>query len=66
MTAQEEVRGRLTALEEELNDILEQRRVDLSRPMRGSERDRLRAGFERQETRLREKIDAIKAMLERN
>ena len=66
MAAQEEVRARLTALEEELSDILEQRRIDLSRPMRGSERDRLRSGFERQETRLREKIDALKAMLERD
>ena len=62
----EELIASLRALEEELAEILEQRRVDLSRPMRGSERDRLRAGFERQETRLREKIDAIKAMLERN
>ena len=60
VAGQEKSVARLRALQEELAEMLEQRRVDLARPMRGSERDRLRAQFFRQETRLREKIDAIK------
>ena len=55
--------AQLRALEEELDDVLEQRRVALARPMRGAERDHLRHQFERQEARLRETIEAVKARL---
>ena len=63
VAGQEKSVARLRALQEELAEMLEQRRVDLARPMRGSERDRLRAQFDRQEMRLRETIDAIRALL---
>ncbi|MDA8186532.1 MAG: hypothetical protein M0T85_00105 [Dehalococcoidales bacterium] len=55
--------AKLRALEEELDDVLEQRRVALARPMRGSEKDNLRRQFARQEARLRERIEAIRASL---
>ena len=56
--------ARLKALEEELEDVQEQKRVALSRSMRGAEKDNLRRRFERQEALAREKIEAIKALMQ--
>ncbi len=54
---------KLRALKDELDDVLEERRVALARPMRGSEKDNLRRQYTRQEARLRERIEAITALL---
>ncbi|MBI4317498.1 MAG: hypothetical protein HY675_03330 [Chloroflexi bacterium] len=59
----EVIEAKLQALEEELDDVLEQRRVALARPMRGAEKDNLRRQFARHEARLRETIDSIGALL---
>ena len=59
----EDLIAKLRALEEELDDVLEQRRVALARPMRGSEKDNLRRQYSRQETRLHDRIEAIGALL---
>ncbi len=56
--------GRLKALEDELEDIQEQKRVALSRHMRGAEKDNLRRRFERQEVLARERIESIKALMQ--
>ncbi|MCL5960461.1 MAG: hypothetical protein M1358_14330 [Chloroflexi bacterium] len=55
--------AKLQTLEQELDDVLEERRVALARPMRGSEKDNLRRQYTRQEARLRERIEAIRALL---
>ncbi len=61
--AEESKTTKLKALEEELDDILEEKTVALARPMRGAEKDNLRRYYQRQESRLRKQIEAIKATL---
>lgn len=56
--------ARLKALEEELEDVQEQKRVALARHMRGAEKDNIRRRFERQEAMARERIEAIKALIQ--
>ena len=46
----------LAKLESELEELLHGRRIEMARPMRGAERDRLRHEFERAEARLRARI----------
>ncbi|MHB1131556.1 MAG: hypothetical protein ACYC4L_04130 [Chloroflexota bacterium] len=53
--AQDE-RGALVA---ELEELLAERHIELARPMRGAERDRLRHSFERAEGRLRARIAVL-------
>lgn len=56
--------AKLRALEEELEDVQEQKRVALGRNMRGAERDNLRRRFERQEALARERSESIKALMQ--
>lgn len=50
---QEDIEAELAKVESELEELLEERRIEMARPMRGVERDRLRHAFERAEARLR-------------
>ncbi len=47
-------------LEAELEEVREERSRELSRPMRGAERDQLRRKYERLEARIRERLAAIR------
>lgn len=49
----------LARLEEELDELLEEKRLNLARPMRGVVRDALQRQFERAEARLRGRIAAL-------
>lgn len=64
--ASDELVAKVRAVEEELDEILQERRVALGRPMRGVERDRLCHQFDRQEARLRERIEAVRAQIEQS
>ena len=55
-----DVAAELARLEVELEDLLEERRLGTSRPMRGAVRDQLRRKFERLEARLRERIALLR------
>ncbi len=58
--------ARLNAMEGELEDVLEQKRVALGRHMRGAERDNLRRRFERSEALVRQRIEAIRSSIQEN
>ncbi|MHB1131107.1 MAG: hypothetical protein ACYC4L_01835 [Chloroflexota bacterium] len=49
----------LATLASELEELLAERHIELGRPMRGAERDRLRHSFERAEERLRARIAVL-------
>ncbi len=51
----------LARLEAELEELLEEKRMNMARPMRGMVRDALRRQFERAEERLRVQISALQA-----
>ena len=50
---------KLARLEEELEELLEEKRLNMARPMRGVVRDALQRQFERAEERLRGRIVAL-------
>ena len=47
--------------EAELDELLEERRLEMDRPMRGAARDQLRRRYDRAEARLREHITTLRA-----
>lgn len=49
----------------ELDELLEERRRELARPMRGAVRDQLRRQFDRAEARLRARIAAVRDGIDR-
>ncbi|MCL4465580.1 MAG: hypothetical protein M1389_06070 [Chloroflexi bacterium] len=53
--------GELAALVAELEELLAERDIEMARPMRGAERERLRRSYEREEERLRAQIALLTA-----
>ncbi len=55
----EESETELSRLEADLEDLLEEKRLNMARPMRGVVREALRRQFERAEMRLRARMEAL-------